>query len=77
MERSNFDKSLRAFRRQIPFHPFVVELVSGNQITVTHPEARAFNGGAACYFEKNGYPVLFGHQGVARLMGTVDVATPG
>ena len=76
MERENFDRSLRAFRRPAPFHPFIVELVSGSRITVAHPEALAFNGGSPCYFDEDGIPVLFDHQSVAQLIGTVDVATP-
>ncbi len=74
MERESFEKSLRAFTRQTPFHPFLIELVSGSQFSVDHPEALAFRGGAACHFSQDGTPTLFNHRGVTRLIGTVDVA---
>ncbi len=74
MERESFDESLRAFTRQRPFHPFIIELVSGSQLSVDHPEALAFRTRTAVHFDKDGIPTLFHHQGVARLIGTVDVA---
>jgi hypothetical protein len=75
MERDAFERSLRAFVRRTPFHPFIVELVSDGQLRVDHPEALVFRGGVAVHFNRDGIPTLFDHQGVARLIGTVDVAS--
>ncbi len=74
MEREAFDESLRAFTRQRPFYPFIIELVSGGQLSVDHPEALAFRTRTAVHFDQDGIPTLFDHRGVARLIGTVDVA---
>ena len=74
MERESFDESLRGFIRQRPFYPFIIELVSGSQLSVDHPEALVFRTRTAIHFDQNDIPTLFDHQGVARLIGTVDVA---
>ena len=75
MERDAFEGSLRAFVRRTPFHPFIVELVSGGQLQVDHPEALVFRGGVAVHFNRDGIPTLFDHEGVTRLIGTFDVAS--
>ncbi len=72
MEHGSFDFSLRAFARRTPFHPFSVELTSGEQFTVDHPEALVFRGGLAVYVAPDGRPVMFDHMGVTRLIGTPD-----
>jgi hypothetical protein len=64
-----FERSLRAFARRTPFTPFVVELVSGDRITVDHPEALVFRGGLAAYIAPDGTPSLFDHESVSRLEG--------
>ena len=74
MDRDVFERSLRAFVRQVPFHPFRVELVSGSQLRIDHPEALVFRAGTAIHFDKDGIPTLFGYQGVARMTGSVDVS---
>ena len=73
MEREAFERSLKAFVRRTPFHPFVVELVSGALVEVDHPEALVFRGGVAVHFNQDGIPTLFDHQGVARLARTTDL----
>jgi hypothetical protein len=40
----NFSRTLRAFCRRQPFRPFLVEMVSGTVILVTHPEAIVLRG---------------------------------
>lgn len=72
MESASFDFSLRAFSRRAPFHPFAVELASGEQFTVDHPEALVYRGGLAVYVAPDGRPVMFDHMGVTRLIGTPD-----
>ena len=70
MELSSFDKSLRELARRTPFEPFVVELMSGSKIWVTHPEALAFSDGVAVYIAPGGTPSLFDHHSVVRLERT-------
>lgn len=60
-------KSLRAFARRQPFKPFLVELVNGESILIEHPEALAFNGGAAVYISPKREFAFFDHEGVAEL----------
>ena len=67
MEIDAFERSLREFARRTPFHPFVVELVTGSRLQVTHPEAVAFNGGQAVYIAADGTPSLFDYDSVSRL----------
>jgi hypothetical protein len=76
MDKSNFDRSLRAFARRTPFRSFTVELVSGTRIEVDHPEAMVFRGGVAVYISQDGTPTLFDHEGVSQLIGVTD-ATAG
>ena len=75
MERDSFERSLKAFTRRTPFHPFIVELVSGGQLQIDHPEALVFRNAIAVHFSQEGIPTLFDHQGVARMTGTADVAS--
>ena len=75
MEKEAFEKSLRAFTRRPQFHPFFIELTSGNQLSIDHPEALVFRGGVAVHISQDGFPTLFDHQSVARLIGTVDVVS--
>jgi hypothetical protein len=62
-----FMQSLRVFARRRPFRPFLVELMSGERIMVEHPEALAYNGGAAVYISPRGGYVLFDHESVAQV----------
>ncbi len=39
MTKDNFESALRSFCRMVPFQPFLIELVSGERMTVTHPKA--------------------------------------
>jgi hypothetical protein len=75
MEKDAFERSLKAFTRRSPFHPFLVELVSGYQLEVDHPEALVFRNSIAVHFNQEGIPTLFDHQGVARMVGTADVSS--
>ena len=72
MESENFERSLRAFSHRTPFQSFSVELSSGEQITVDHPEALVFRGGLAVYIALDGMPTLFDRMGVTRFVGTPD-----
>lgn len=65
MVQETFSQALRASARRRPFKPFVVELVNGERIVVEHPEALAFNAGAAVYVSPQREFALFDHEGVA------------
>lgn len=65
MAPDNWEKTLRAFQRRVPFHPFTVELSSGSKIEVDHPEALVMRGGTAVYLGPDGDLTLFDHHAVA------------
>jgi hypothetical protein len=44
MKPEQFEKALRGFLRRRPFRPFLIELVSGDKLRVTHPEAIELRG---------------------------------
>ena len=69
MEAESFNQTVRSLAHRVPFRPFVVELVSGAQITVDHPEALVVRAGLAAYIDPTGIPMIFDHEGVSRLMG--------
>ena len=69
MEREHFDRTLRAFQQRRPFRSFTVELVSGAQIQVDHPEAMVLRGGVGVYISQDGVPTILDHEGVARVIG--------
>jgi hypothetical protein len=67
MREDNFERSLRAFRQRKPFRPFLVELASGAQIIVHHPEALAHHGRAAVYISPDGEFTLLDNTMVTRV----------
>lgn len=67
MQEENFDRSIRAFRQRKPFKPFLVELASGTQVIVEHPEALAHRGRAAVYINPDGEFTLLDNTMVTRL----------
>lgn len=69
MTAEHFQTTIRAFQRRAPFHPYVVELVSGDQITVDHPEALVVRGGVGVYVNAAGAPTIFDHEGVSQVIG--------
>ena len=63
---------MQAFSRRRPFKPFIVELVSGQQLIIEHPEAVAFRAG------KGVFDVLFEASGnQAALRTALDLMRPG
>jgi hypothetical protein len=69
MERDNFDQTLNAFKRRIPFRPFKVALVNGDRFEVDYPNALVVRDGVAVYIGAGGIPVLFDHEGVNQVIG--------
>jgi len=67
----HFQTALRGFQRRTPFHPYIVELVSGDRIT-DQPEALVVRGGVGVFVSADGAPRIFDHEGVARF-----IAAPG
>lgn len=68
MTRENFDRSLRAFQRRIPFRRFTVALVNGDRFQVDHPEALVLRDGVAAFVAAGGVPTLFDHESVSQLV---------
>lgn len=66
MELSNFQRSLRAFQRQVPFRPFTVALVNGDRFQVAPPEALVVRDGVAVFIAAGGEPWLFDHESVSQ-----------
>ena len=69
MVQSNFERTLRKFAHRRPFRPFVVELTSGKQFLVEHPEALAYYNGLAVYLATDDDIMYFDHHTVARVGG--------
>ena len=67
MKEETFERVLNAFNRRQPFKPFVVELVSGAELTIDHPEALVYRAGAAMHIDSQGNFTLFDNEGVSRL----------
>jgi hypothetical protein len=69
MEADNFDQTLNAFKRRIPFRPFTVALVNGDRFEVDFPDAFVVRDGVAIYVASVGIPVIFDHEGVNQVIG--------
>ena len=72
MTAEHFQTTIRAFQRRAPFRSYVVELVSGDRITVDHPEALVVRAGVGVFVNAQGAPAIFDHEGVSQI-----IATPG
>ena len=69
MTRENFERVLQAFQRRTPFRRFTVQFVSGQRISVDHPEALVLRSGEAVYISSEGVPTLFDHESVSDVVG--------
>ena len=74
MEREPFEQAWSEFTQRSPFRPYLVELVGGGELQVDKPEALMMRGNVAVHFSRRGFPTLFDHKGVARLVGAKDIA---
>lgn len=72
MTTEHFQTTIRAFQRRTPFQPYVVELVSGDRITVDHPEALVIRGDVGVFVSSAGAPHIFDHESVSQV-----IAMPG
>jgi len=68
MSTDAFDRALRAFQRRAPFRPFTVELMTGTNFQVDHPEALVFRNGTAVFIPAHGPLTIFDHESVSRLI---------
>ncbi len=67
VKEETFERVLKAFTQRRPFKPFRIELVSGAELTVEHPEALVHRGRGAMYIDPEGNFTLFDNEGVAQL----------
>lgn len=63
---ANFERALRGFCKRKPFLAFKVELVSGENFKVPHPEALILRGETAVFIGKNGRYRVFDSEGVCQ-----------
>ncbi|MFW6124869.1 MAG: hypothetical protein ACOC46_01865 [Pirellulales bacterium] len=59
-----------------PFHPFAVELVSGDRVQVDHPEAVVLRSGVAVFVSAGGTPA-FDHEGVSQIIAGLNASRSG
>jgi hypothetical protein len=69
VDAENFDKTLTAFKRRVPYRPFTVALVNGDRFEVDFPDALVVRDGMAVFIQSGGVPVLFDHEGVNQFIG--------
>ena len=75
MEADAFERALRSFARRTPFKPFVVEMVSGTNLLIEHPEALITRGHVAVHIDKDNEITLFDNNSVSKLTSITDAAT--
>ncbi len=66
MQTDNFDQTLNAFMRRLPFRPFTVVLVNGDRFEVDFPDALLVRDGVAVFIGAGDVPTIFDHEGVSR-----------
>jgi hypothetical protein len=69
MDAANFDQTLNAFKRRIPFRPFRIALVNGDRFEVDFPDALLIRDGVAVFVAAGGIPVIFDYEGVNQFVG--------
>jgi hypothetical protein len=72
MTAKNFEKTLKAYHQRKPFRAFRVRFISGEHIDVHHPEALVTRSGVAVYFDTDGTPTIFDHEGVSEVIGKTE-----
>lgn len=69
MDSPLFNATFLAFKHRVPFRPFTVTMVNGNQFEVDHPDALSVRGGAALFLAPGSIPIIFDHEGVSQIVG--------
>lgn len=67
MTLANFASVLRSFSHRVPFQHYMAELVSGQIITVVHPEALALRGRIVAFVSPERQYRLFDSSSVCQL----------
>jgi hypothetical protein len=67
MSADEFTELLRELQRRIPFQPFTVELLSGEQFQVDRSDALIIRGGVGAFIAPGGFPWVFDYAGVSRI----------
>lgn len=70
MQPGNFERTLRSFQKRRPFRPFSIRFVSGEAVSVDHPEAVVVRAGVGVYVAQDGTPTLFDHDSVSEVCTT-------
>ena len=73
MTRDNCALALRSFCRRHPFRPFLIELVSGDRLLVSHPEAAGWRRNVLFYTSPQEKHRLFDSESVCQML---DVPPP-
>jgi hypothetical protein len=68
MTTRNFAAALHSFDHRIPFQPFLVELVSGEQFRIVHPEAISLRGDMIVFITPKKRYHLFDSGSICQLM---------
>jgi hypothetical protein len=68
MTANGFHQALRTFARQVPFRPFQLEFVTGEQITVRHPEAVHIRGDMVVHIAPDRQHRFFDSASVCQLL---------
>jgi hypothetical protein len=68
MTREQFEVAYRAFCQRRPFRPFLIEFISGHQLSITHPEAVIFKKLFFAMRGADGGNVIFAPDSVARVL---------
>jgi hypothetical protein len=71
MTEQHFDELLIALMERKPFHPFTVELITGDRFEVDHPRATVLRNGVAVYLRPGGIPVYFDHDRVVQIVDDI------
>ncbi|HUG89331.1 MAG TPA: DUF433 domain-containing protein [Planctomycetaceae bacterium] len=67
MTPEQFESTLLALRRSVPFRPFTVELTDGTALRIDDAKGLACRGGTAVFVDRKGVPTLFDHERVASI----------
>jgi len=73
MTRENCERALRSFCRRRPFLPFLVELLSGDRLPISHPEAISWRGELLYYVGPQDRHRLFDSDSVCQML---DIPPP-
>ncbi len=73
MTPKQFDRAMRGFNQRRPFRRFLIELVSGRDFPITHPEAVRREEDLYVYRSPDGGHVFFAAESVTRLLDPTEV----